>query len=73
MNTIALESATSLPVAERFQLLAGIWASLARDLAAQPASVALLEELDRRDAAYEANPDSGVTLEQMEQQLFPPA
>lgn len=60
-------------MADRFQLLESIWASLVRDLATRPASVALLEELERRDVAYEANPASGVTLEQMEQQLFPQA
>jgi putative addiction module component (TIGR02574 family) len=71
MNATVVENATHLPVAERFELLDCIWSSIARDLEHEPAPAALLDELERRDAAYEANPASGVSLEQLEQHLFP--
>lgn len=73
MNASVLEKATHLPVPERFQLLDGIWSSIARDLEHEPVPASLLDELDRRDAAYEAHPKTGMSLEQFEQQLFPKA
>lgn len=73
MNASVVESATRLPVSERFQLLDSIWSSIARDLEHEKAPLALLDELERRDAAYEARPASGVTADQLEQPMFPQA
>jgi putative addiction module component (TIGR02574 family) len=73
MNAAFVESAIRLPVSERFQLLDSIWTSITKDLERERVPAALLEELERRDAAYERNPAAGMTLEQVEEQLFPQA
>ena len=73
MNATVVENAIRLPVSERFQLLDRIWTSIERDLEHEQIPATLIEELERRDVAYEANPASGVTPDQMERQLFPPA
>jgi putative addiction module component (TIGR02574 family) len=70
MSTAVWESVDRLTVAERIQLLDHLWASIAREIESEPVPAALLQELDRRDAAYEANPASAVTLEQLENSLF---
>ena len=73
MSTAVLESVAKLPVEERIQLLDHLWASIAREIESQPAPASLLQELDRRDAAYEANPASGAGLDELESRLFPEA
>ena len=55
----------ALPVAERVRLVEAIWDSIA----AVPDALLLTpwqkDELDRRLAEFEADPDSGVTLEEV--------
>ena len=54
-----------LPVAERVRLVEAIWDSIASAPEALPLTDWQREELDRRLAEFEADPDSGSTLEQV--------
>src|SRR5205823_9745924 len=54
-----------LPVAERMQLVEAIWDSISAVPEALPLTQWQREELDRRLAEYEADPDSGATLEEV--------
>ena len=54
-----------LPVAERVRLVEAIWDSIAAAPEALPLTDWQREELDRRLAEFEADPDSGSTLEQV--------
>ena len=54
-----------LPVAERVRLVEAIWDSIAAAPEALPLTDWQREELDRRLAEFEADPDSGATLEQV--------
>jgi putative addiction module component (TIGR02574 family) len=55
----------ALPVAERMRLVEAIWDSIS----SVPDALALtqwqMDELDRRLAEFEADPDSGATLEEV--------
>jgi putative addiction module component (TIGR02574 family) len=53
-----------LPVAERVRLVEVIWDSIAAVPEAVPLTEWQREELDRRLAEFEADPDSGSTLEE---------
>jgi putative addiction module component (TIGR02574 family) len=55
----------ALPVAERVRLVEAIWDSISAAPEALPLTQWQKEELDRRLAEYEADPDSGTTLEQV--------
>ena len=52
-----------LPVAERVQLVEAIWDSIAAAPEGLPLTKWQRDELDRRLAEYEADPESGSTLE----------
>ena len=54
-----------LPVAERVRLVEAIWDSIASAPEALPLTDWQREELDRRLAEFEADPDSGSTLEEV--------
>jgi putative addiction module component (TIGR02574 family) len=54
-----------LPVAERVLLVEAIWDSIAAVPEALPLTEWQRKELDRRLAEYEADPDSGSTLEEV--------
>jgi len=54
-----------LPVAERVRLVEAIWDSIAAAPEALPLTEWQREELDRRLAEFEADPDSGSTLEEV--------
>lgn len=54
-----------LSVAERLQLIESIWDSLENNFESLPVPDGLIEELDRRQAALEANPDSALTWEEV--------
>lgn len=54
-----------LPVAERVQLVAAIWDSIAAAPQALPLTEWQRAELDRRLAEFEADPHSGSTLEEV--------
>jgi putative addiction module component (TIGR02574 family) len=58
----------SLSVDERLQLVGDIWDSIAEEANVKPDVLPLTDEqkaeLDRRIAAYEADPSSGVPMDQ---------
>lgn len=55
----------ALPVAERVRLVEAIWDSISAVPEALPLTQWQKEALDRRLAEYEADPDSGSTLEEV--------
>lgn len=55
----------ALPVAERVRLVEAIWDSISAIPDALPLTGWQKEELDRRLAEFEANPDEGSTLEEV--------
>lgn len=55
----------ALPVAERVRLVEAIWDSICAVPEALPLTEWQKEELDRRLAEFEANPDEGSTLEEV--------
>jgi len=59
-----------LPASERLQLVEAIWDSLAEDPGDVPVSDAVREELDRRLAAYEADPSSARPWDEIRAELF---
>lgn len=65
MNEHLVREILALPVAERVRLVEAIWDSIAE----APESIQLTqwqkEELDRRLAELDADPDSGATLEEV--------
>ncbi len=52
-----------LPIEERIKLLEAIWDSISVLPDAIPLTTWQREELDRSLAEYEANPDSGITMQ----------
>lgn len=65
-----MASLSSLSPAEKLQLIGELW----DDLSATPSDVRLTEaqmqELDRRKAAFDANPESGMTWEEVKQSIL---
>ena len=55
----------ALPVAERVRLVEAIWDSIAAVPEALPLTQWQKDELDRRLAEFEADPDSGASLEEV--------
>ena len=55
----------ALPVAERMRLVEAIWDSISSVPDALPLTQWQMDELDRRLAELEADPDSGATLEEV--------
>ena len=55
----------ALPVSERMRLVEAIWDSIAEVPEALPLTQWQKDELDRRLAEFEADPDSGATLEEV--------
>ena len=55
----------ALPVAERMRLIEAIWDSKAAAPEALPLAQWQKDELDRRLAEFEADPDSGASLEEV--------
>jgi putative addiction module component (TIGR02574 family) len=55
----------ALPVTERMRLVEAIWDSIAAVPEALPLTQWQKDELDRRLAEFEADPDSGATLEEV--------
>jgi putative addiction module component (TIGR02574 family) len=54
-----------LPLDERVRLVEAIWDSISAFPEAIPLTSWQREELDRRLAEYDADPDSGVTMEEV--------
>ncbi|HMG60116.1 MAG TPA: addiction module protein [Burkholderiales bacterium] len=55
----------ALPVAERMRLVEAIWDSISSVPDALPLTQWQMDELDRRLKEFEADPDSGATLEEV--------
>lgn len=55
----------ALPVTERMRLVEAIWDSIAAVPEGLPLTQWQKDELDRRLAEFEADPDSGATLEEV--------
>jgi len=55
----------ALPVAERMRLVEAIWDSISSVPDALPLTQWQMDELDRRLAEFEADPDSGASLEEV--------
>lgn len=68
MNT-QLSDILQLSVAERIQLVEDIWDSIATVPNNLPLTAAQEEELDRRLAAYEQNPNEGMLWDEFKQTL----
>ncbi|OGH61060.1 MAG: addiction module protein [Candidatus Lindowbacteria bacterium RIFCSPLOWO2_12_FULL_62_27] len=64
-----LQDLTSLSVAERIQLVADLWDSIARTPAKVPVPMWQKKELDRRKARFLKNPGSGMTWEQFKRSV----
>lgn len=69
MKTNLLEDALNLPLPERIKLADEIYRSVDRETD-DSISAETLAEMERRDADYEANPSSGCSLEELENEIF---
>ena len=58
-----------LPVKERLALVEDIWDSITADSAALPLTDVQRDELDRRLAEYETNPDDVVPWEELRESI----
>jgi len=65
--TKMLEELRRLPLDERIQLVEDLWDSIAEETSENtfPVTPELTEELDRRLAEYEANPNAALTWEEV--------
>ena len=69
MKTNLLEDALNLPLPERIKLADEVYRSVDRETD-DSISAETLAEMERRDADYEANPSSGCSLEELENEIF---
>ena len=69
MKTNLLEDALNLPLPERIKLADEIYRSVDQETD-DSISPEMLAEMERRDADYEVNPQSGCTIEDLEKELF---
>ena len=69
MKTSLLEDALNLPLPERIKLADEIYRSVDHETD-DSILPEILTEMERRDADHEANPKSGCTIEELEQELF---
>ena len=67
---VNLTELLQLPVEERLRLVEALWDSIAEFPEALELSAAQKQELDRRLAAYERNPDAGVPWAELKQRLL---
>lgn len=58
-----------MSVADRLRIVGDIWDSIAADSKDLELSDELRNELDRRLEAYKADPDAGVTWEELDERL----
>ena len=70
MKKDLLEDALNLPLPERIKLADEIYRSVDREMDDASIPAETLAEMERRDAAYEAQPSSGCTVEELEGELF---
>lgn len=69
MSTSILDTARSLPLSERIELVEALWESIIQDGYEPELTTAQAEELDRRLAAHENNPDDVVAWERVKAEL----
>jgi putative addiction module component (TIGR02574 family) len=67
---VNLTELLQLPIEERLKLVEALWDSIAEFPEALELSAAQKQELDRRLAAYESNPDAGVPWAELKQRLL---
>ena len=65
MNAALLETARSLPLSERVELLEALWDSIVGEGYEPPLTDAQAAELDRRLQAHRRNPDEVVPWQQI--------
>jgi putative addiction module component (TIGR02574 family) len=65
MNQDLVAEILALPIEERVQLVDAIWDSISAVPEALPLTQWQREELDRRLAEFEADPEAGSTLEEV--------
>jgi len=70
MSTNLKDELFALPVEERIQLVEELWDSVARDAGAVPTTDAQKRELDRRLAAYDADPRAGIDWAELKARLL---
>ena len=61
---------TTLSLAEKIQVIEDLWDLVAQETEGEPIPEPLLAELEQRARAFDAHPDSGATVEQVEESLF---
>lgn len=69
MSTSILDTAKSLPLSERIELVEALWESIIQEGYEPELTTAHAEELDRRLAAHEKNPDDVVPWETVKADL----
>ena len=69
MSTNILDTAKSLPLSERIELVEALWESIIQDGYEPELTTAQAEELDRRLEAHEKNPDDVVAWERVKADL----
>jgi putative addiction module component (TIGR02574 family) len=67
---VNLSELLQLPVEERLKLLEALWDSIAEFPEALELTVAQKQELDRRLAAYEQDPEAGVPWSELKARLL---
>ena len=67
---VKLSELLELPVEERLKLVEALWESVAECPEALELTDAQKQELDRRLAAYERDPDAGVLWAELKQRLL---
>jgi putative addiction module component (TIGR02574 family) len=63
--TATLKEITALSVSDRIRIVQAIWDSIAEEQVYTDLTTAQQQELDRRIADYEANPDDVLTWEEI--------
>ncbi len=69
MSTNILDTAKSLPLSERIELVEALWESIIQEGYEPELTTAQAEELDRRLDAHEKNPDDVVPWETVKSDL----
>jgi putative addiction module component (TIGR02574 family) len=59
----------TLPLPEKLQLVEDLWDLIASDQNSLPDHPAVIERIRRRRARFDANPDSGVTWDEMKKRI----
>jgi len=64
-----IDELSKLPLSQRLEIVEALWDSIAADAERLPLTEKQAEELDRRLGAHEANPQQGVSWEQLRDRL----